>query len=93
MDRKQFRGIYGGVEDRLHEYCEPMRAPNSYTWVPLMDNWVGGGPLPAPSHLVTQFNATLNRTLPAGSDATRAMAGVGAVECGGNERQFGARYF
>jgi hypothetical protein len=53
-------------------------APNSYTWVPLMDNWVGGGPLPAPSHLVTQFNATLNRTLPAGSGATRAMVGVGA---------------
>jgi hypothetical protein len=52
--------------------------PNAYTWVPLMDNWSGGGPLPAPSHLVTQFNATLNRTLPAGSGATRAMAGVGA---------------
>jgi hypothetical protein len=53
-------------------------APNTYTWVPLMDNWAGGGPLPAPSQLVTQFNATLKRTLPAGSGATRAMVGVGA---------------
>jgi hypothetical protein len=51
-------------------------APHTYTWVPLMDNWVGGGPLPAPNHLVTEFNATFNRTLPAGSGATRAFAGV-----------------
>lgn len=52
--------------------------PNSYTWVPLMDNWVGGGPLAPPNQLVTRFNATFTRTLPAGSGATRAMAGVGA---------------
>ena len=44
----------------------------TFTWVPLMDNWVGGGPLPPPNHLVTQFNATFSRTLPAGSGATRA---------------------
>jgi hypothetical protein len=52
--------------------------PNSWTWVPLMDNWEGGGPLPPPNHLVSQFNATYTRTLPAGSGATRALAGVGA---------------
>jgi hypothetical protein len=52
--------------------------PYTWTWVPLMDNWVGGGPLPAPNHLVTEFNATVTRALPAGSGATRAMAGVGA---------------
>jgi hypothetical protein len=51
-------------------------APKTWTWVPLMDNWVGGGPLPAPDHLVTQFNATFNRGLPAGSGATRAFAGA-----------------
>jgi hypothetical protein len=43
-----------------------------------MDNWVGGGPLPAPSHLVVEFNATYNRNLPSGSGATRAFAGMGA---------------
>src|SRR5271165_706706 len=53
-------------------------APTTWTWVPLMDNWVGGGPLPAPNHLVTRFNATYSRTLPTGSGATRALAGVGA---------------
>jgi Bacterial Ig-like domain (group 2) len=53
-------------------------APNNWTWVPLMDNRVGGGPLPAPSQLVVEFNATYNRNLPAGSGATRAFAGVGA---------------
>lgn len=50
--------------------------PTTWSWVPLMDNWVGGGPLPAPSHLVTQFNATFNRNLPGGSGATRALAGA-----------------
>jgi hypothetical protein len=53
-------------------------SPNSFTWVPLMDNWVGGGPFPPPDHLVTQFNVTFNRTLPSGSGATRAFAQVGA---------------
>ena len=53
-------------------------APNTWTWVPLMDNWVGGGPLPPPNQLVVQLNATFNRNLPVGSGATRAFAGVGA---------------
>jgi len=53
-------------------------APNSFTWVPLMDNWVGGGPFPPPDHLVTHFDVTFNRSLPAGSGATRAFAQVGA---------------
>jgi hypothetical protein len=53
-------------------------APNSFTWVPLMDNWVGGGPFPPPDHLVTQFNVTFHRTLPSGSGATRAFAQAGA---------------
>jgi len=35
-------------------------------------------PLPLPNQLVQQFTATFNRTLPAGSGATRAMAGVTA---------------
>lgn len=52
-------------------------APNTFTWVPLMDNLVGGG-LSPPDQLVQQFTATFNRTLPAGSGATRAMAGMGA---------------
>ena len=53
-------------------------APPTWTWVPLMDNWVGGGPLPPPSQLVVQFTATYNRTLPTDGGATRAFAGVGA---------------
>lgn len=53
-------------------------APNTWTWVPLMDSWSGGGPLPAPNQLVVQFNATFNRKLPANSGATRAFAGIGA---------------
>lgn len=53
-------------------------SPNSFTWVPLMDNWVGGGPFPHPDHLVTQFNVTFDRTLPSGSGATRAFAQVSA---------------
>jgi len=52
--------------------------PNTWTWVPLMDNWVGGGPLPPPNQLIVQFNATYNRNLPAGSGATSAFAGIGA---------------
>jgi hypothetical protein len=52
--------------------------PNTFTWVPLLDSWVGGGPLPPPNQLVQKFTTTFNRTLPAGSGATRAMAGVGA---------------
>jgi hypothetical protein len=57
--------------------ANPCTAP-TFAWVPLMDNWVGGGPLPAPNHLVVQFNATFTRNLPTGSGATRAFAGVGA---------------
>jgi hypothetical protein len=53
-------------------------APNTFTWVPLMDNFVGGGPLPPLNQLVQQFTATFNRTLAANNGATRAMAGVGA---------------
>jgi hypothetical protein len=50
-------------------------SPQSWTWVPLMDNWVGGGPLPSPASLQSQFNATFSRILPASSGATRAFAG------------------
>lgn len=53
-------------------------SPNTWTWVPLMDNWDGGGPLPPPNQLIVQFRATYNRGLPPNSGATRAFAGVGA---------------
>lgn len=51
--------------------------PRSWTWVPLMDNIVGGGPLPSPNNLQTQFHALFTRRLP-DSGATRAFAGLGA---------------
>jgi hypothetical protein len=60
-----------------YSHLSNLCAPNTFTWVPLMDNFVGGGPLPAPDHFVQQFAVQLSRDLPTASGATRAFAGFG----------------
>jgi hypothetical protein len=52
-------------------------AAETWTWVPLMDNWAGGGPLPRIDQLLVQFRTTYRRRpLRGNGEATRAFAGV-----------------
>jgi hypothetical protein len=50
----------------------------TWTWVPLMDNWVGGGPLPRTDRLLLQFTSTFSRRALNSNGATRAFAGLQA---------------